>query len=137
MTIDKDFLNQLYTPTGTDELLDVMRDAPTPYRPIITQSNAEDGFIIRYFVKQVSDKKNIVEVNDEEYNRLRDNPRFITTQIRWKIIGPTETVLTSAGIKNLGVRDYNLLEVSKTDLTFGGLHRYIRNYVEFWLAETL
>jgi len=135
--INRDVLNQLYTQSGADDLLDTMSDAPTPYRPIVTQRDAENGFIIRYFVRAVAEKDYVVEVNLDDYSRLRENPRFVTAQVRWKIVGVKETTTSPAGVKNLGVNDYNILEVSKADLTFGGLRRYIRNYVEFWLAERL
>jgi hypothetical protein len=66
---------------------------------------------------------------------LRENPRFITTQLQWKIVGKKATTVASSGAKNLGVRDYNLLEVTRADLTFGGLRRYITDYLAFWLYD--
>lgn len=135
--ISRDFLNQLYTQSTADDLLDKMSDTPTPYKPIVTQQDAEQGFLTRYFVRLVTDKESIMEVNLNEYSRLRENPRFVTAQVRWKIVGVKETTITTAGAKNLGVKDYNILETSKADLTFGGLQRYIRNYLDFWLAENL
>jgi hypothetical protein len=135
--INRDFLNQLYTQSGADNLLDTMSDTPTPYKPLVTQQDAEQGFITRYFVRAVTDKDYVVEVNLDDYSRLRENPRFVTAQVRWKIVGIKETITSASGVKNLGVNDYNILEVSMVDLTFGGLKRYIRNYLDFWLAETI
>jgi hypothetical protein len=136
MTIDTNFLRQLYANQSQEKTFPTsLTAAPTSALPIITSVEVADGFVTRYFIRSVTDTSYILEIDKRQYELFKQNPRFVTTQVKWKIVGKTETTITEYGAKNLGVRDYNILQVSKADLTFGGLQRYIRNYLEYWLYD--
>ena len=134
--IDYELLNKLYPQLAKAKTL--MKELQEPLqsiKPVVTQADAQNGYIMRYFVRPTNDKSYIVETDKVNYESLKSNPRFITCAIKWKIVGPKESSKTSYGAASLGVRDYNLKAVSLADLTFGGLTSYIRDYTEYWIAE--
>lgn len=109
---------------------------PEPHKPVVTINNVTDGFINRYFTRVANDKNYIVEINQNNYGVFSKNPRYVTTEIVWKIIGKKETIIKPSGVRIPGVEDFNRETVSQADLTFGGLYKYITNYLEYWFAES-
>lgn len=132
--IDTKLLQKLYK-SDEQRLTRILDEMPTQSLPIVTQSDAKNKFITRYFVRQVTDKDFIVEVNNTQYEELKENPRFVTTQIKWKIVGKKQSMTLLNGVVISGVEDTNRVVVSEADLTFGGLLKYITSYLEYWFAE--
>lgn len=132
--IDKELLSKIYK---KDEItLEEMLDkTPVPKLPIVTQQDVKNKYITRYFVRLVNDKDYIVEVDKTQYQNFKENIRFLTTEIKWKIVGKKETDKLNTGINIHGVEDQNRITVADADLTFGGLSRYIMNYLEYWVSE--
>jgi hypothetical protein len=112
-----------------------LQETPQPAKPIITQSDANTGFVTRYFVRAANDKSSIVEVDEAQSATFEANPRFITAELRWKIRGKKDTTISNMGARDFGVRDYNKMLVERQDLTFGGLSTYIFDYLEYWVSE--
>jgi hypothetical protein len=108
----------------------------TQYFPVITQDNLRDGYLFRYFSKIVN-QNSVVEINKYDYEKIKDNPRFVTAKIKWKIVGPIETTKTFSGAINYGVRELNRRAIEREDLTFGGLRGYIRDYIQYWVGESI
>jgi hypothetical protein len=132
--IDIDLIQKLYK-TDEQRLTRILDEMPTQSLPIVTQTDAKNGFITRYFVRQVTDKNFIVEVDNSQYEELIENPRFVTAKIKWQIVGKKQTLQKNNGIYMYGVEDINRIAVSEVDLTFGGLLKYITSYLEYWFAE--
>lgn len=132
--IDADLIQKLYK-SDEQRLTRILDEMPTQSLPIVTQSDAKNKFITRYFVRQVTDKDFIVEVDNSQYEELKENPRFVTTQIKWKIVGKKQNMTLLNGVTIYGVEDTNRVVVSEADLTFGGLLKYITSYLEYWFAE--
>ena len=132
--IDADLLQKLYK-SDERQLTDILDKMPLQVLPTVTQTDAKNGFIIRYFVRQVTDKNFIVEVDNSQYEEFKENPRFVTTTVKWKIVGKKQNMTLSNGSKIFGVEDANRVVVSEADLTFGGLLKYITSYLEYWFAE--
>ncbi len=130
--IEQDLLKLL---RNSQELTDILENNPEYSKPVVTQSDADRGFITRYFVRQTNDSTFIVEVDKNQYTQFKDNARFITIELEWKIVGKLETVMLSNGANLYGVKDINRIAVADVDLTFGGLRKYISDYGEFWLRE--
>lgn len=134
--IDKNLLNKLYTNVAkAQKISKIVQEDPYYVRPIVTQQDASNGFVHRYFVRPVNQTEFIVEVDQGQYSNFKKNPRFLTVELRWKIKGKIDTIVTPYGARLVGVSDYNRKLVTDADLTFGGLRRYIVNYSEFWVAE--
>jgi hypothetical protein len=110
--------------------------SPTQYFPVITQDNLRDGYLYRYFSK-IANQNSVVEINKYDYDQLKDNPRFVTAKVKWKIVGPIETTKTFSGAINYGVRELNRRAIEREDLTFGGLKGYIRDYIQYWVGESI
>jgi hypothetical protein len=110
--------------------------SPTQYFPVITQDNLRDGYLFRYFSK-IANQNSVVEINKYDYEQLKDNPRFVTAKIKWKIVGPIETTKTFSGATNYGIRELNRRAIEREDLTFGGLRGYIRDYIQYWVGESI
>lgn len=135
--IDRRLLNIFFPPGNIANLAArQLQEMPVPKKPIVSRSDVERKFLTRYFVKQVNDNSFITEVDLRQYENFKENPRFAVAKIDWKIVGKKETEISRTGIVNRGVADYNLQEVSKIDLTFKGLLRYISNYTEYWISES-
>lgn len=132
--IDKDLLEKLYK-NKQQELTKILDPTPQPVLPIITQKDTEVGYLTRYFVRSVNDITYVVEIDKKQYQTFKNNPRFVTTSIKWKIVGKKETTKLSSGVNLHGVEDLNRITVANADLTFGGLHKYITNYLEYWVME--
>jgi hypothetical protein len=132
--IDIDLIQKLYK-SDEQRLTRILDEMPTQSLPIVTQTDAKNGFIIRYFVRQVTDKGFIVEVDNSQYEELKENPRFVTTTVKWKIVGKKQNMTLLNGVTIYGVEDTNRVVVSEADLTFGGLLKYITSYLEYWFAE--
>lgn len=132
--IDTELLNSLY-PDKKNQLSDILNPNPTPVPPVVTQQDAENGYLLRYFVRNANDSSYVIETDKKQYEQFKNNPRFITTQLKWKIVGIKKTHTLSSGANLYGVEDQNRITVKNTDLTFGGLFRYITNYLEYWISE--
>lgn len=135
MPISTSLVRKVY-PRASPTDFEQLEILPEPYKPIVTINNVTDGFVDRYFVRVANDKNYIVEINESNYGVLKKHPRYVTTQIIWKIVGKKETVIKPSGVRILGVEDFNRETVSQADLTFGGLYRYITNYLEYWFSES-
>jgi hypothetical protein len=132
--IDTDLIQKLYK-SDEQRLTRILDETPTQSLPIVTQTDAKNGFITRYFARQVTDKGFIVEVDNSQYEELKENPRFVTVKIKWKIVGKKQNMTLLNGVTIYGVEDTNRVVVSEADLTFGGLLKYITSYLEYWFAE--
>lgn len=132
--IDKEILSKLYK-ENEKELEEQLQQTPIPVAPVVTQLEAKTGYFIRYFIRQVTDKDYVVEIDKKQYERLKSNPRFMVTTVKWKIIGKKETIKYNTGVNLHGVEEINRIAVANADLTFGGLRKYITNYLEYWIAE--
>jgi hypothetical protein len=132
--IDTDLLQKLYK-SDEQRLTNTLDKIPSQVLPIVTQSDAKNKFITRYFVRQVNDKDFIVEVDNNQYMEFKENPRFVTTTVKWKIVGKKQNMTLLNGVTIYGVEDTNRVVVSEADLTFGGLLKYITSYLEYWFAE--
>lgn len=108
---------------------------PVAFKPTVTLQNVEDKYLDRYFVQLANDKHYIVEVNAQQFEMLKSNPRFVTVSVRWKIVGVTGTVTRDDGTIEWGVSEINKQIIASADLTMKGLKKYITNYLEFWQFE--
>jgi hypothetical protein len=134
---DNKLLRQLYPDRyKSKELEAILPDSPQQVRPVVTQSDVLNGHITRYFVRPVNDNMLIYEVDNKQYERFKESPRFITAQLKWKIVGLKETTFSPYGARIVGVKDFNMKSVANADLTFGTLAYYITDYLEYWQTNS-
>lgn len=132
--IDDDLLTTIFKDKQIQykNIIDAM---PQSSIPVVTIADVDNGFITRYFVRPVSQRTNITEVNSRDYQLFKTNVMFVSVEIKWLIIGKKDTVKLGNGIALRGVEDRNRIAVSNADLTFGGLLNYIGNYLQYWVSE--
>jgi hypothetical protein len=136
--INNSLINKLFkSDTDRNNWKYYLNQHPVSTRPVVTQNDARNGYLTRYFVRTINTKLDIAEVDEKQYETFVKNPRFVTTKLRWKIVGKKETTKTSSGVLNEGVIDINRQETANKDLTFGGLRSYIVDYGEFWFGESI
>ena len=132
--IDSELLQKIYS-TKAAEYTRFIDKMPSQTKPIITQQDVLNKYVIRYFLRIVNDKSFIIETNNREYSVFVNNPRFIGCELKWKIVGRKETITLKNGSNLYGVEDANRITVADADLTFGGLRTYISDYLEYWFSE--
>lgn len=132
--IDQKLLDLLYK-NREQELKEFLEPIPQQVPPVVTQKDVGNGYLTRYFVRQVNDLLFVTEVDKKQYQEFKTNPRFMVTEIKWKIVGKKETLKLDNGSNIYGVADQNKITVSEADLTFRGLRSYIRDYLEYWFSE--
>jgi hypothetical protein len=133
MSINTDLLNKLYPNTSVSQQRD-MESSPTPVRLIVTDRDVDNKLVTRYFIKPVNDNSGLMEIDAQQFTKFSNNPRFLATSIKWKIVGNPKTKNIN-GIIDLGVEDFNKEQVKKADLNFGALQSYIRDYLEYWYSD--
>jgi hypothetical protein len=134
MSINTDLLNTLYPNTSISQQRD-MENSPVPIKLLVTNRDVENKVVTRYFIKPINNTSGLMEIDEQQFTKFSNNPRFLTTSIRWKIVGNPKTNALTNGVIDLGVEDYNKEQVRKADITFGGLSTYIRDYLEFWYSD--
>lgn len=132
--INQELIEKLYN-SDKERLSEILTSTPSQALPTVTQADVKNTFITRYFVRQVTDKNFIIEVDNVQYEELIENPRFVTAKIKWQIVGKKQSMKLLNGVVIPGVEEINRTVVSEADLTFGGLLKYITSYVEYWFAE--
>lgn len=132
--LDDKVVKELYKNKEQD-FKDLLNINPSSVSPIVTQKDAKNGYIMRYFIRPVNDLSAIFEIDKNQYENLKTNARFISATVKWKIVGKKETYVLSNGVSIYGVQDMNKIEVANVDLKFGGLRNYISDYLEFWFSE--
>lgn len=134
--IDTKLLNQLY-PNKVNQYNKILQEAPAFVLPVVTQQDAENGFMVRYFARSANDSSFITEIDQKQFIALQGNPRFLITKLNWKIMGKKKTFQLPSGAIVYSVGDVNRQTVSNVDLTFKGLRNYIIDYEQFWVGETI
>ena len=96
---------------------------PFPYITKIKDSDVKRGYIIRRFAQKINDSQSpIIEVSENNYLQLAQNPLFRVTKLKWRLDGTKEEIKTSnrasisehlGKMPQLKNRLVNLLEYSK------------------------
>lgn len=134
--IDETLLNKLFPQRSEANRISKMtQESLKTVYPIVTQADATNGYLMRYFARPANDDTFIVEIDKNQYDSVSNNPRFITTTLKWKIVGKKESSTSLTGIVSMGVEEYNRKMTDKADLTFKGLRSYITDYLQFWQSE--
>lgn len=135
MSEEDNILNKLYGTGRANDIKNLYQPMPSPSKPIITLQDVDSKFVERYFVQLVTEKNMIVEVSKGDFSDFKNNPRFVTAVIKWRIVGKKETVTRPGNVKIFGVEDLNRNAVMKADLTMKGLRYYFKDYTEYWYGE--
>ena len=103
---------------------------PLSNRPKITQRDISLGYVIRYFVQNVSIPK-IIEIDEKQYNVFTRDTHYKAIKLNWLITGNANDIYTSTGII-YGTRHKNLTTINWYSKKLIGLDRVLQNPLEYF-----
>ena len=92
------------------------------------------GYIKRNFVQKVNDKGSpIYEVDSSTKNYYRSKPQFSTTELKWRISGPTLPQYDSKGVViDKAVSESNRIAIKLVAHEIPNLKLYLPNLLQFY-----
>ena len=104
---------------------------------IVPNPNDDDykvGFIVRYFVQKTNDENaHIFEVNQNEYQKLKNNPHWKVMDLKWRIKGPqTATYKMDGNIDDKGVTNSNKAAITRASYSLKNIALYLPNILQFY-----
>jgi hypothetical protein len=107
---------------------------PQTVIPSPTSNDYEIGFIRRYFCQKANDVNGFVfEISIDEYNRLESNVFWKIADLKWRIIGPINTVYKDNGeIEDVGVIKSNKYSIQTTSSIVKNIGLYLPNILQFY-----
>ena len=104
---------------------------------IVPNPNNDDykiGFIVRYFVQKRNDENaHIFEVNQNEYQKLKNNPHWKVMDLKWRIKGPqTATYKMDGNIDDKGVMNSNKAAITRASYSLKNIALYLPNILQFY-----
>ena len=104
---------------------------------IVPNPNDDDytiGFIVRYFVQKRNDENaHIFEVNQNEYQKLKNNPHWKVMDLKWRIKGPqTATYKMDGNIDDKGVTNSNKAAITRASYSLKNIALYLPNILQFY-----
>ena len=102
--------------------------------PKLNESDYNRGFITRYFVQKSNDTNSpIYEISSSSYSSYKNNPFFIASAVRWRIVGPKETVYDEDGsIVDKSVSESNRISINLQSKKIPNLKLYLPNLLQFY-----
>jgi hypothetical protein len=107
---------------------------PQTIVPSPTPNDYEIGFIRRYFCQKANDVNGFVfEISVEVYDILGSNVFWKVADLKWRIIGPIDTVYKDNGeIEDVGVIKSNKYALQTAASTVKNIGLYLPNILQFY-----
>lgn len=104
------------------------------FLPKPTEDDYARGYINRFFAQKSNDKSApIYEVSNVEFSKLKSNPMFTLTTLRWRITGPKDTQYNEDGVvTDKGVRESNRISTKLASDVITNLKLYLPNTIQFY-----
>ena len=109
------------------------------YYPTITKTDIDNGYIVRYFAKQVNHASptSIVEINSSTYSNLTENVLYQTISLQWRITGNLDDVPAPSGMNSpivllIGVKNGNIQATKQADVIMLGIAQQLPNPLQFY-----
>lgn len=105
----------------------------TPYtnKPKITQTDINNGYVMRYFVRNVSTKI-VTEVDKKQYEAFKFNALHETLELQWNISGFANDKLSTDNKIIYGTKHKNTITVQFYEKRLPGLNRVLSNPLEYF-----
>jgi len=96
----------------------------TPYtnRPKVTQTDILNGYVTRYFVRNISTKV-ITEVDKKQYEAFKPNTLYETLELQWIITGFANNIISTDGQIIYGAKHKNAVTICFYERRMPGLTR--------------
>jgi hypothetical protein len=107
---------------------------PKTIIPTPTDSDYENGFIERYFLRVSFDSNGFVyEVNERTFDEYSNKPFWVSERLYWRITGPLDIVYDLNGnVIDKGVRNSNKASLSIASLKIKNISLYLPNILQFY-----
>lgn len=114
---------------------------PISYYPYPGDKDYKRGYITRFFIQKVNDKK-IIEIDESQYNILLSKNKnginyflYKPLKLKWKISGPKNDVYKNNILIKSGVENTNKRTLKKVEKQMKGISLYLNNLFEFYLGK--
>jgi hypothetical protein len=104
---------------------------PLTNKPKITQTDINNGYVTRYFVRNVSAKV-VTEVDKKQYDTFKQNTLYETVDFPWLITGLANDVLAIDGKIIYGTKHKNTVTTVFYNKKMPGLDRLLINSLEYF-----
>lgn len=107
---------------------------PNTIVPEPSTSDYSAGFIRRYFCQRANDSAgNVFEIDEDNHTLLKTNPFWKVADIKWRIVGPMDTILKENGeIDDVGVRASNKAAIGLAVVNIKNISLYLPNILQFY-----
>lgn len=102
---------------------------PKIYNLNVTQSDYDNGYIIRYFAKKINDAK-VIEIIEDNYNQI-SSQLFTKIMIKWNLTGILRNSYVNGKLYERGIYEKNLEELNTAAKTMPELKNFITNYTQY------
>lgn len=108
--------------------INVSAHIPTP-----TEADYAKGYVTRYFTQKTNDLNSpIFEISQAEFSRLSNSIVYVTTTLRWRIIGPKESTYDANGkLTDIGIMESNRISIKLASVVIKKLNLYLPNLFQF------
>ena len=110
---------------------------PILYYPVLKQSDYDNGYFVRYFIKRkFSQDVLITEIDQKQFDKIGstngiDPNIYSKVQLDWKISGSRFDVIDNGLIINYGIQDTNLRMLQIKEIEMSGISNYLSNTLQF------
>ena len=107
----------------------------TPYsnRPKITQIDISNGYVTRYFVRNVSTRM-VTEIDKKQYEAFKNNVLYERIEFPWVITGLANDQLSTDNKIIYGTKHKNTVTTQFYNKRLPGLDRVLRNPLEYFIG---
>jgi hypothetical protein len=109
--------------------------------PVIQKEDIDKGYMIRYFAGQANHgQPDIVEIDQQTFERLQSNAMFKVISLEWRISGALDDVPGPQHINSptrvyTGVITANTFALKQADQSLPGMIYRITNPTQFWIGK--
>ena len=102
--------------------------------PVLKETDYKRGFIKRYFIQKTNDKGSpIYEIDSITKSYYNNKVQFITTELKWRISGPTEQTYDNTGtVIDKAVSESNRIAIKLVAHEIPNLKLYLPNLLQFY-----
>ena len=118
--------------TKKSEIFDL--NIPTTIVPSPDETDYDNGFIMRYFIRKANDVNGFIfEIDKKTFENYLENPFWIGTDMRWRITGPLNSVYKENGqLDDFGVIESNKKSIAYTSKKLPNISLYLPNPLQFY-----
>jgi uncharacterized membrane protein len=109
----------------------------TPYsnRPKITQIDISNGYVTRYFVRNVSTRM-VTEIDKKQYEAFKNNVLYEKLELQWNISGFANDIVSTDNKIIYGTKHKNSVIIEFYNRKLPGLSRLLSNPLEYFQGVT-